>query len=191
MATFSAEDGALHESEYLTPVGRGRKRLGFQGYVLLSEGLDARQVTEVLRTCQVGADRRYGWGRLQLLGELEECGRGELFGCVRSNGSYPGRGPVLESCVAAPWYLPAHLECEAANYEQFEGELEALSGRDWCGERGPGKKVVKAKLCWAPGSRARPSKAPLRFWIEPQGVWRSAGGDCAGGGGGGSMADPL
>lgn len=185
-SAFSAEEGALHDSEYLAPVGRRGKRLGFRGYILVNEGLSVADVAQVLNTCWVGADRRYGWGAIRLRNHPDEAPpfTGDLFGCARLAGIDPSSGdPLLEPVNPGQFFLPAHLLCPSADegsacpaaLNAFAGELEVVSGRNWHGRKGSGQDACAATLCWAPGSRFRDDiHAGFRFAIGPQGLWRCA-----------------
>ncbi len=180
---LSAERGALHESEYLAPRGRnthadsggGAARLHFEGYALARNAETAEGLRPALALSMVGADRRYGWGRLRLLpGEAGISPAGAMFGdygpCGEVSGRAEGdpRDPVVES--DGPANLPAYLIADGIT--GIEGDLEAVGGRDW-NAKGSGGSVRTPKLCWMPGSVCADGR---RFAIDPQGLWRRADG---------------
>ncbi len=169
---FSALEGALHESEYLTRFDSqpqhsthptAPSHLSFLGYVFFTDDLAASLIEDVLRRCAAGADRRYGWGELALEAEFKSY-RQHLFGAIPFE--LAADGPILTA--AGDFHLAGHLPCDGVE-DYFEGDLEAVSGRDWT-DRGPGQRVAPAQLCWAPGSRLK--NGGLKLGIEPQGLWR-------------------
>ena len=168
-SSLTAQEGALHESEYLAPRGREDEGpLRFQGYVLVREGFSTALVESVLADCRAGADRRYGWGRLTLCGHLEE-ESGPLFEEFTIQ-EQPDAPPQLRSS-ATTIHLPAHLRYD--HTRSIEGDLEPLSGRDWATgkqRQGSGQDLVRAALCWVPGSRLHPN-GEARFEIAAQGTW--------------------
>lgn len=167
--SLTAEEGTLHESEFLSLVGRGKRRLGFFGYVAVREGFGSEQVKGALEWCGMGADRRYGWGLLRLRrgeqGWREETGK--LFEAV---GVVEWEEEMVVEGSGSGWHLPAHVDADSAK-TGLEGELEVVSGRDWS-ERGSGRTLVRARLCWAPGSRWVAGDGKRRFVVEPEGIWR-------------------
>jgi len=168
---LSALDGALHESEFLSPVDpKEKKGVHFVGYLVIHESLDTKLVEDTLRHCCAGADRHYGWGDLQLRGKLRDAGGGPVFETLRYAGGCEFMAPS-----GGPHYLPAHLACDGAE-SGFEGALEAVSGRDWCKTDGPGRaSQPRAELCWAPGTRVANEGTDIRFEIGAKGLWTRVG----------------
>lgn len=166
-SSLAAEDGALHESEYLAPVGREGEALFFEGYVFYREGLE-KGVDQSLQECWMGADRRYGWGRLRRVGDLARLRENDtLFGWFQVENWEEDSGPVLKP-ASSEWYLAGHAPVAGSDL-QFAGDVEALSGRDWT-SKGSGRRVVQAELCWVPG--CRPFKADGGgFRIAEEGSW--------------------
>lgn len=167
---LSAEEGALHESEFLSP-RRNWDRVFYAGYVLARNTLTRERLETIYRTCSVGADRRYGWGRLRL--RTFEPYAGPLFEALHVSEWLPGEDPVLRwtPAGAVRFSLPAHLLLDDRS-AAFRGEIEPLSGRDWS-QQGSGKDIVMARPCWAPGSYipADGRCTPWQFSIEPEGIW--------------------
>lgn len=176
-ASLTAEDGALHESEFLSPVGRRRaeekrKRLYFLGYFVLrdSPDLPLETLQSAAARISVGADQRYGWGRLALVG-FGPSGSGifDEFDVFDAD-----KGECGVRATNAAFHLPAHLEAGSKPHLALEGDIEMLSGRDWDNKKGgAGRSVVKARPCWAPGSRGK-SDPHARFIIQPEGYWTRA-----------------
>jgi len=178
--TLTAEQGALHDSEALAPVGANRERLCFRGYILLRQGISLDAVAGVLRACSVGGDRRYGWGRLRLLRGLAQPCSDLLFGTFRVHDRDSGEGPVLAVEPPGAFTLPAHLECDTAAPEELEGDIEVVSGRDWEAgtgsgssfRAGSGQSFPPARVCWAPGTVAAGRTVyGGRFRIGAEGIW--------------------
>lgn len=174
--TLSAEEGALHESEFLTPHiraprGGSPKALRFLGYLFLHHSLSCEFVKNTLRSCAVGADRRYGWGCLQL--EEAEVYHGKLFNEFRIR-DWTRSGPVIEPVIFDHFQLPAHLIYEESQEGLLEGDLEVLSGRNWDPQSGSGRGIETVKVCWAPGSRRIPGQSGRwQFQIDAKGLWKA------------------
>ena len=161
--TFSALDGALHESEYLWFTDRAGTRgaLHFAGYLIFRDSL-AAALRGALERVSIGAERNYGWGRLKLV-SFDKTSR--LFGEFELvSGS--GGEPLIESKPDA--FLPAHLAYRVGEPDLL-GDLEMVGGRDWVGD-GSGRGLPELTLCWAPGSRV--TKGGARFEIGERGVWK-------------------
>jgi hypothetical protein len=169
---LSAEDGALHESEYLAPRrASDAARLYFEGYALARGAEAAEWLRAALALCLIGADRRYGWGRLRLLnGASGMSPRATMFDGFRPDGEEPSLevdgppDPVVTSDGEVT--LPAHVIADGV--DGTEGDLEPVGGRDWNG-KGSGGAVLKPKLCWTPGSIC---DGVRHFAIGPTGLWR-------------------
>jgi hypothetical protein len=101
---------------------------------------------QVMSEVRIGAERRYGFGRLKLDADrIARCT--DLF-------DYPlkldGEKPIIEIKKGAP--LPAHFLVENLD---AEGEIEPLLGREWDEVKGPGRLISAAKICWMPGAKTR------------------------------------
>jgi len=165
--SLTAEPGALHETEFLSPRSRSGGKLGFRGYVIL-RGIEPDLVWDALAKISVGADRHYGWGRLAMDGHPQQ--QGQIFSRFRVLG-WDGPDPVVEQTDVASG-VPSHVIAEKEQSSCY-GDLEVVGGLDWDAGRGAGQERVENRLCWAPGSRF---PAGTRFSIEPEGVWRVATG---------------
>jgi hypothetical protein len=195
--SLSAQDGALHESEFLCdgePDAAGGRELHFTGYLLCkAQGLEevvrgfanavpTNKVTgqtacptpaEGYASISVGGERNYGWGRLRLWDCQQTTER--LFGefeLVPEESEHPRLRaiPHLASPSEVP-YLPAHVlipSDDSSKTVQLKGDVELLGGRDW-GEKGSGRNLARLALCWAPGTRVEGTGAT--FEIGPLGVW--------------------
>ena len=102
--TLGAEDGALHESECLNPP------LDLEGYVFIRDDLDRSAVFDTLRYCSVGADRRYGWGRLCMSQEPQNLDKRPLFDEFAV--TLETEVPTLRPAASTSCSLPAHTICD-------------------------------------------------------------------------------
>ncbi len=194
----TAAQGALHETEYLLLEWResdeanyagGHKRLHFAGYVFYRDndgkcGINEEELKAVFSKLQVGAERRYGWGRLS----LASCKPVDVdsiffegYNLQRAMDSAT-EFTVTTSSEDCEVYLPSHLVCEPERSNDahestsdvssdycLQGDVEAVAGRDWS-ERGSGQRLSDMEHCWTPGtacvSRGR------RFKINEYGLWQ-------------------
>jgi hypothetical protein len=165
-AEYAAEEGSLHEVEFIAPRTRGNEQVYLVGYVLEhnSCGLGWRDVLNRLR---FGGELSYGWGRVERVGDRDICEHGGgLFGLYtldcdgQDRPRLTGEGaPLLAHAPAAGSPIPT-------------GCLEPVVGRDWDPGRGAGQCLTEGVPCWTPGSLV-PRKA--RWRVEPRGLWRYDG----------------
>jgi hypothetical protein len=173
----TAEDGTLHESEYIQPIvdiDGEQEQVYFIGYVFINDKaeyngvkLEIENIKDALKDLHVGGDRKYGWGRLRLFNEPEkESEQHEMFGfTLRLNGEYP----IITIPDKDKNYIPAHLTIN--NKLQLKGDIEPLVGREWGevkdskGKRiiGAGQKISEANICWVPGSVLQEEKTTLKI----------------------------
>jgi hypothetical protein len=157
----SAEEGSLHETEFIAPHARDGLPVFLFGYIFESQrcALDWRSA---LGSLQLGGERGYGWGRMRLEGEPVRNQR--CFGlhlddnAERPTLTVPRDKPFLAHAIACG------MECK--------GAIEPLLGREFDAARGGfGGKHSSPDVCWAPGSRLTRT---AKFRIGPRGVWQLA-----------------
>ncbi len=167
---LSAETGALHESEFLSPRGHDGEPLFFVGYLLARETADLDLFRRALGNCRVGAERGYGWGRLTLFPGAWKVSE-TVFGVFRVHRRTEGEDPALTCCEHRA-VLPAHMHYRPG-VAKFEGDLEPVAGREWEPHRGSGQAISEARLCWVPGCRTRDDADARRieFSILERGLW--------------------
>lgn len=158
----TAEDETLHESEYISPcveIKGSQQQVFFIGYVFIKEGanykgdaIDIQNIKLAISEIFVGGDRKYGWGRLSLFGEPQECE--DIFNYRIKD----IKADDLEISLGLKDPIPAHLSISSD--VKLKGDIEPLVGREW-GEvsgkdrqirKGFGQKISEAKICWMPGS---------------------------------------
>lgn len=173
----TAQEGALHETEYLSPYTRHPIEPVFLvGYIFDRDGAFSWQRS--LPHIQLGADRCYGWGRVEVVHvEHNELARGlPLFNlpCIVD---LEGERPLIHLHVSPgqPQRLLAHTHLDTRL--PVRGWLEPLVGREWRATPvtpGPGHHVAFCGVCFQPGSEIYHSddtEQTYTFRIGPWGVW--------------------
>lgn len=167
---WAAEDGSLHEIEFLAPHTRPDVDLQsypvyLAGYALVSQG-SSLPWKENLMFIQVGAERRYGWGRLHLESaveveqkEREKC----FFGLFSSDVS--GDRPRVH--VSPGEILLAHTKVSGL---EASGQLEPLVQRVWHPDRGPGHSIKFTEVCHVPGSTLKGEQKRCFNWTTNH-IW--------------------
>jgi hypothetical protein len=169
---LGAEDGSLHETEYIASSVEGRQ-IFFIGYLFLKQDIEINSIKiawdygavnlkEVISDLQVGGDRHYGFGKLSLIESPPEAK--ELFGCYQIESLSEDR-PVIRNFKKNTPIL-AHLKIKGA--KEIDGDIEPLVGFEWSLERGPGRSISKAEICWMPGSMVNTEQS---FNICEYGLW--------------------
>src|SRR5947199_6878046 len=78
----NAEEGSLHETEFIAPHTRGDdpKQVYLVGYIFENKQGEKLPWQGILRKLQFGGERGYGWGRVEPVKEmLEEVKNGKCF----------------------------------------------------------------------------------------------------------------
>lgn len=157
----AAEEGSLHETEFIAPITRDGQSVHLVGYIFEREDctLPWRQT---LGRLQVAGERTYGWGRLALHSLSTEAGR--LFGqcTLRLNNVRPS------VTVASKNHLLAHALASGDRAVVAHGRLVPLVGRETNVAAEHGRNVVLTAICWEPGATV---DAPMSFAIGPYGIW--------------------
>ncbi|MFQ5793574.1 MAG: hypothetical protein ACE5JP_00810 [Candidatus Bipolaricaulia bacterium] len=164
----SAEEGSLHETEFISPYLRSEnneepKPVYLVGYVFEGEdcSLDWKKALDRL---QLGGERKYGWGRVCPTGQPTPANK--LFGYELDELS--GERPVVTVQKNAP--LLAHTN---ANDVKASGQIEPLIGRET--KRGSefGRQLSEEpQICWIPGSHVHEQ---TRLTIRWDGLWVETG----------------
>lgn len=164
-ASTSAEPGSLHEVEFIAPFEKNGVPVSVGGWIWLDEdGFDKlgnEKWLQWLGEFQVGGERRYGFGRMQIKGGFIETqnmpdGYHMISGQPR---------PQIRIAEAKP--LLAHAL--AVSDLKISGMVEPVIGRETPDTSDRfGSVLTKAKVCWAPGSVV---DEPCTFQIRPDGLW--------------------
>jgi len=163
-ASTSAQDGSLHEVEFIAAYNREGARTRLGGLVFLDATAQPMLGSgplwrKWLGTLSVGGERRYGFGQLRLPEFANASGDGWELG---------GERPILRLQADEP--LRAHA---LANGVHARGAIEPLVGRETQNDsRQFGMSLTQAQVCWVPGSViARDAD----FTLAPNGIWRPKG----------------
>ena len=147
----SAEEGTLHEIEFLAPHTRQDDELGIHevfltGYVFVK--LDCVfSWKAALKEIQIGGERKSGWGRMRLCGEPVET-EPKLFDLAESDlESERPKAKKIES--GKP--LLAHTRIDKSR-EVEAGDIEPLVSRTWEKDKGAGQQIELLAVCYSPGS---------------------------------------
>lgn len=153
---FSALEGSLHEVEFISPMTRYGEPVWLVGELWVRRGLQGLEWQAALANVQIGGERSYGWGRVELASELI---------------------PLAKTVIADPedftWmgYFPAHVRANSQSKGKVEGWIEPLAGWETSisGSQGLGTVAV----AYAPGCRLAETEANKRihFRIGRYGVW--------------------
>jgi hypothetical protein len=151
----SALDGSLHEAEYVAPQTRDKRPVFLVGWLWVRTDIPHQSWQKALHHVVLGGERRYGWGRVSLMGDLA------------LDSSPPILDPDHFSWEQAA-VVPAHVLFTSAAKGKLSGVIEPLVGweaRD-NGIKSIGESVF---IAYAPGSKLKP-ETPLRISEQP-GLW--------------------
>jgi len=140
----SAEEGLLHETEFIAPRTRDGDPVYLTGCLYAQAELPAalQKWQDALTKLQFGGERGYGWGRVALV----ECAQRERI-----------EGNEVQIQVAAGHQITAHLEAKEA-IPGVSGPLEPFIGWERNNPKEPTQKQPSWKLsdiaiiCYAPGA---------------------------------------
>lgn len=154
-----AEQGMLHETEYIAPKTRDGQQVYLLGYVIEKEGCELAWKSSINRI-QLGGERNYGWGRVEMIGlpeKTDTCFGYKFKGNVND--------PVVEIRKSEPVF--AHIQADDQNMERV---LEPLIGRETLLNKSIGGAVSPATVCWSPGSITKKEQS---FAIQEKGIWKT------------------
>jgi len=139
-STTSAEEGSLHEVEFIAPYNQDGVRTRVGGWVFLDE---TAQVVldwcQWLGDLQIGGERRYGFGMLRLV---------KMEPVTESQIDLTGTRPRQFVPKGAP--LLAHTVVESSI--RVRGQIEPLVGRMTSQSHAFGSNLTAGIVCWTPGS---------------------------------------
>ena len=159
----AAKTGSLHEVEFISlyPLDGGAtwNRTRLRGWIFVDDGAYALwpQIRQALEDLSVGGERRYGFGRLRLVGDPTE---GQSCGYEVDRDR-----PRLRLNSGDP--LPAHTPVDNV---PARGLVEPLVGRETRSSARFGGQLINAQICWVPGSVLG---ADACLDIQPSGVWKA------------------
>jgi hypothetical protein len=164
----SATEGTLHEVEFISPLTLDTGEPVFlMGYMFEKEG-NALKWQEAFQRFQLGGERGYGWGDLELIG-IQVATDQHLFG---SSATFDGGGDQMRIHLPKDGRLLAHVVAEGLH---VAGNVEPLVGREWQSNqprnRYAGQHVGFSEVCFTPGSIAYDD---LNLVVDRFGVWRAS-----------------
>lgn len=172
-ATTSAEQGSLHEVEFIAPqycidTGEAR-RTKIGGWVFLKEeGIellgDETKWRRWLGELWVGGERRYGFGHLRWIDQGWRAD--ELKELPGYTPEFDGDRPCIRIEKEKP--LLAHTEVQ---HIPARGPIEPLVGRETAHSDQFGRSLTGAYICWTPGSLV---ENETQVTVGATGIWRQA-----------------
>jgi hypothetical protein len=166
-STGSAEDGSLHEVEFISPhtldARQNPTTTRMSGYMFVTdEAWETMGNETALKTrlteLQVGGERRYGFGRLRLAGCKPSTG---ICGIPLTHGT-----PRPQVQLADNSRFLAHVPSGGV---RARGMIEPLVGRvTQADSRTYGRTLTRSGICWAPGSICEEAGV---FEFAEEGVW--------------------
>ncbi|MCP4165885.1 MAG: CRISPR-associated protein [Chloroflexi bacterium] len=160
----SAEEGSLHETEFIAPTTREGKSVYLLGYIF-EQGGCALPWKDALLRLQMGGERTYGWGRGTLY--QEPLPVSTLFG--RYDLELDGGRPVVS--IEKNGVLLAHTRAHGEGAILANGRVVPLVGRETHSANKHGRHVPKAAICWEPGGTV---DEEMSIQISDYGIWKAA-----------------
>lgn len=167
------EEGSLHETDFIRPRTRpfDGEELGLPvylvGYIFSKNGIDL--VETALDKIQLGAERRYGWGRIELKDKKDSIVE-PIFHDWQLKSDDSSKPEIT---AMSDTFLPAHGI--AANPDlpsvgsTAKGIIEPLVGRETTDGSYFGRKIADARICWLPGSQVLKDTVVA---IGDYGIWQ-------------------
>ncbi len=170
----TAEEGSLHETEFIAPTTRDGQPVYLVGYIFERQDFERQNCTlpwwDVLFRLQLGGERTYGWGRVRLEARSSPLFRGEKFFVDGLEIVLDGDRPVLRASKDVP--LLAHALAAEFQGRQpvsdVRGPIEPLLGRETDPQGQFGASLPPARICWPPGSTLT---AHAEIIIGEYGIW--------------------
>ena len=162
----SATEGTLHEVEFISPRTLDTGEPVFlTGHVFEKKGCTLTW-QEALRRLQLGGERGYGWGDVELVGVKVATDK-HLFG---DSATFDSEGDRLRIYLPKGGRLLAHAVAEGLS---VAGDVEPLVGREWQSNHPrncyAGQHVGFSEVCFTPGSIACEN---LNLVVDRFGVWK-------------------
>lgn len=171
----SAEDGSLHEVEFIKPYLDLERPVYLVGHLFVRQNneivTNSNDVkinglslfSQVMSGLQIGGERRYGFGRLTLC-QTKCQWVNAIFGCQVD--THNGQCCVT---VSANNPLLAHTKAEDFSEDSpLQGSIEPIISREW-NQSGPGRGITLVGLCYVPGAVVT---SETTFTIERYGIWK-------------------
>lgn len=150
----AALDGSLHETEYISPYARNGEPVYLVGWLWAKQDFPKNGWQTALHQIQLGGERAYGWGCIELVGELKPAGEPRIPD--PDNFSWQG-------------YVPAHLRAVPTSPTGINGNIEPIVG--WETHLHGGKRLNPATtVAYQPGSWI---ENPVQLRVGEYGIWET------------------
>lgn len=172
----SAEEGSLHETEFIAPVARNGQPVYLVGDLWVSEGglpHALRGWKDACHNLQLGGERTYGWGRVQCHSDWSTGQNGSGSTSAGHAWREQNSGIVLTLSADKDNRLTAHAVAAGKGaVSGIVGPVEPLVGWERDNEN-PGRtwRLSTALICWAPGCTI---DAQTSVIISNYGIWEAA-----------------
>jgi hypothetical protein len=158
----SAQEGTLHETEFIAPTSRDGKPVQLVGYLFARHDCSLPWQAALPRL-QLGGERTYGWGRVKVASCVASSET--LFGKHRLH--LVGDRPLIELATGA--HLLAHTLATGVAEGQIQGKLTPLVGRETREAHSHGQHFpAKTPIVWEPGATVHHF---LQVQISEHGLW--------------------
>jgi hypothetical protein len=165
--SFTAEEGMLHEVEFISPytIGDG-KQVFLKGLLWVSDNSEENlrvqidendfsitdgnknvKFSELADTLQIGGERKYGFGQVKL-GEIVKVNDKDLAP-LGLNGRWEEDGNEIRLKLKENEFVWSHVKYDSDL--KIKGTIEPVVCRDW-NDKGAGRELKTYGLCWVPGS---------------------------------------
>ncbi|MFN3528071.1 MAG: RAMP superfamily CRISPR-associated protein [Candidatus Altarchaeaceae archaeon] len=179
-STKTAEDGSLHEFEYIKQgtefsgylFANDRKDIGVKNTSIFINCLyndinltDEIKLSEIIKEIQVGGERSYGFGWLKL-NKFEKCKNDSSCNLYNSGITVNLEDLTIKS--EDEFTALSHVDIKDLNFESVQGDIEPFGGREWS-KKGAGHKIANPKICLIPGTKF---KTHDKIKIGEYGIWQ-------------------
>jgi len=161
-----ADEGSLHETEYIAPKTRDGKQVYLIGYVF--EHKDCKvNWRAALPKLQIGGERTYGWGQVGI-DESKRCAQVAEIDLNGYDIELDEKSPVIK--LSGSNSVISHVLADN-QIDSFasSGNIEPLIGLETTGEEKFGAEISAAKICWTPGTKFNNEHS---FAIGEKGIWQ-------------------
>lgn len=150
--TQSAEDGLLHETEFIAPHTRTNQPVYLTGSLYVQTNLpdNLQKWQNALNQLQFGGERGYGWGRVKVV----------------SCDAQQGESDNTQITIPQNQPITAHLHTEKTS--GIVGLVEPVIG--WERNNHDSWRLSAATICYAPGAIVTSPK--MSFTIGDHGIWQ-------------------
>ncbi|RME12885.1 MAG: hypothetical protein D6802_03020 [Ardenticatenia bacterium] len=148
----AAEEGSLHETEYIAPVARNDQPVYLVGDLWVREENLPNEIANwqrAFQNLQIGGERTYGWGRLQCYTDWQTKQKGQ--GTTVAGYKWQAQNDNVVLTIKAGKKITAHARAAGQSaLSGITGTVEPLVGWERTEQ---GWKLSQALVCYAPGAQ--------------------------------------